>query len=161
MTRLAQILGQPEVCGRLRMLARRQFEFALDLVGLHDEAAVRAVLRPVAQRVEISRRIDSGNRAERVDRIRDFVGPHDHSRFVDPNRGRHVDHVVEFGDDVPRVDQRRMRGLAGLDERTSGGSAAGVERDRDDREVEVLEFVVQRLPPGQVKGASSPRGPRQ
>jgi hypothetical protein len=54
-----------------------------------------------------------------------------------------------------------MRRIAGLDERTSRRSAAGVECDRDDREIQILEFVVQRLPPGQVKGASSPRGPRQ
>jgi hypothetical protein len=31
-----------------------------------------------------------------------------------------------------------MRGLAGLDERTSRRGTAGVERDRDDREIEVL-----------------------
>jgi hypothetical protein len=44
-----------------------------------------------------------------------------------------------------------MSGLAGLDERAGSGGAAGIERDGDDREVEVLEFFVQRLPPGQVK----------
>jgi len=44
-----------------------------------------------------------------------------------------------------------MRRIAGLDERACRSGAAGVERDRDDREVEVLEFFVQRLPPGQVK----------
>jgi hypothetical protein len=54
-----------------------------------------------------------------------------------------------------------MRGLAGFDERARGGGAAGIERDRDDREVEILEFFVQSLPPGQVKGASSPGGPRE
>jgi hypothetical protein len=54
-----------------------------------------------------------------------------------------------------------MRGLAGLDERAGGGGATGVERDSDDREVEILEFFVKSLPPGQVKGASSPRGPCQ
>jgi hypothetical protein len=44
-----------------------------------------------------------------------------------------------------------MRGRAGLDERTSGCDATGVECDRDDREIQILELVVQRLPPGQVK----------
>jgi len=44
-----------------------------------------------------------------------------------------------------------MRRLAGLDERPCRGGAAGIECDRDDREVAVLEFFVQRLPPGQVK----------
>ncbi len=143
------------------MLTRRQFELALHLVGLHDKAAVFAVLRPVAHSVQASRRIDPGNRAESVERKRDFVGPHDRSRFIDPNRGRHVDHVVEFGDDVPGVDQRRMRWIAGLDERACRRGAPSVERDRDDREVEILEFFVKRLPPGQVKRASSPRSPRQ
>jgi hypothetical protein len=54
-----------------------------------------------------------------------------------------------------------MRGFAGLDERACSGGTAGIECDSDDREVEVLEFCVQSLPPGQVKGASSPRGPCQ
>src|SRR5258708_10708213 len=54
-----------------------------------------------------------------------------------------------------------MRGFASLDDRACRCRSTGVERDRDDREVEVLEFVVQRLPPGQVKGASSPGGPRE
>jgi hypothetical protein len=44
-----------------------------------------------------------------------------------------------------------MRGLAGLDERPCRSRAAGVECDRDDREIGSLEFFVQRLPPGQVK----------
>jgi hypothetical protein len=44
-----------------------------------------------------------------------------------------------------------MRGLGSLDERARRGGSAGIERDRDDRKVEVLEFFVQRLPPGQVK----------
>jgi len=44
-----------------------------------------------------------------------------------------------------------MRRIASLDERARRSGAAGVKRDRDDREVEVLEFCVQRLPPGQVK----------
>jgi hypothetical protein len=52
-----------------------------------------------------------------------------------------------------------MRGFGGVDERARRRGAAGIERDRDDREVEVLEFFVKSLPPGQVKGASSPRGP--
>jgi len=85
------------------MLARREFELAFHFVGLHDEAAVRTVFRPVAQRVEILRRVEPRDRAERVERIRDFVRPHDRPRFVDPNGSRHIDHVVEFGDDVPRV----------------------------------------------------------
>src|SRR5258708_23686352 len=54
-----------------------------------------------------------------------------------------------------------MRGFASLDDRACRCRSTGVERDRDDREIEVFEFVVQRLPPGQVKGASSPGGPRQ
>jgi len=44
-----------------------------------------------------------------------------------------------------------MRRPAGLDERARGGRATTIERDRDDREIEMLEFLVQRLPPGQVK----------
>ena len=54
-----------------------------------------------------------------------------------------------------------MRGLAGFDEWARSGCAAGVEGNRDDREIVILQFFVQGLPPGQVKGASSPRGPRE
>ena len=52
-----------------------------------------------------------------------------------------------------------MLRLAGLDEWTRSGRATRIKRNRDDREIEILEFFVQSLPPGQVKGASSPRGP--
>ena len=52
-----------------------------------------------------------------------------------------------------------MRRFAGGYERARGGDSTGIESDRDDREIQILEFVVQGLPPGQVKGASSPRGP--
>ena len=52
-----------------------------------------------------------------------------------------------------------MLGFAGGYERACGGDSTGIESDGDDREIQILEFVVQGLPPGQVKGASSPRGP--
>jgi hypothetical protein len=44
-----------------------------------------------------------------------------------------------------------MRGLAGLYERAGGRCTTGIERDSDDGEVQILQFLVQRLPPGQVK----------
>jgi hypothetical protein len=44
-----------------------------------------------------------------------------------------------------------MRGFAGFYKRAGSCSTAGIEGDGDNREIEVLEFVVQRLPPGQVK----------
>ena len=52
-----------------------------------------------------------------------------------------------------------MLRFAGGYERARGGHATGIESDSDDREIQILEFVVQGLPPGQVKGASSPRCP--
>jgi len=44
-----------------------------------------------------------------------------------------------------------MLRLAGLDEWTRSGRATRIKRNRDDREIEILEFLVQSLPPGQVK----------
>jgi len=44
-----------------------------------------------------------------------------------------------------------MLRLGRLDERARSGRAGGIERDRNDGEIEILEFLVQSLPPGQVK----------
>jgi len=44
-----------------------------------------------------------------------------------------------------------MFGLGGANELAGRGLAARVERDRNDRKVAILEFAVQRLPPGQVE----------
>ena len=54
-----------------------------------------------------------------------------------------------------------MRGFAGRYERARSCNSTGIESDCDDGEIQILEFFVQGLPPGQVKGASSPRGPRE
>jgi hypothetical protein len=44
-----------------------------------------------------------------------------------------------------------MRGLAGFYKRACSRCASRIEGDCDYREIEVLQFFVQRLPPGQVK----------
>ena len=54
-----------------------------------------------------------------------------------------------------------MFSLRRANELPGRGLAARVKRDRDDREVAVLELTVKSLPPGQVKRASSPRCPRE
>jgi hypothetical protein len=57
---------------------------------------------------------------------------------------------------MARVDQRGMLGLGLRDELAGRGGALAVERNRDDYEILVLQFRVERLPPGQVKAATSP-----
>jgi hypothetical protein len=59
---------------------------------------------------------------------------------------------------VCRVDQRRMGGMRGLVERPCCFDVS-VERDRDDVDAGRRQLLVQRLPPGQVEAAASPRRP--
>lgn len=82
----------------------------------------------------------------------------DHAAFVDPDAAGHVDDAKERIDGVSLVDQRGMRGREGFDDlaRSVGGR---VERDGDDVEAVAVQLFPQRLPPGQVKPAASPRGP--
>ena len=58
------------------------------------------------------------------------------------------------------VDQRRVRRLRALDERTRGVGSRGVECNGDDLEPLRVELLTQRLPPGQVETAPSPGRPR-
>ena len=57
------------------------------------------------------------------------------------------------------IDQRRVRRLCGFDPRPGDGLTGGVEGDGDGEESLRAEFLVETLPPGQVKAASSPRSP--
>ena len=100
----------------------------------------------------------AGDVLEGVGAEGDVVGAHDASALVDPEDGRHVDDVVEIGQSMPRVDQRRVRRMRRLDPR-AGVVRALVERDRDHGEAPALQLLVQRLPDRQVETAPSPRGP--
>ena len=79
MAGLAQIFAESEIRGCLRVLAGRQFELALHFIGFHHEAAVGAILRPVAERVQVARGVDTGDYAKVIECERDFIWAHDHS----------------------------------------------------------------------------------
>jgi hypothetical protein len=53
------------------------------------------------------------------------------------------------------IEQRRMLGLSGFDERSRSLGAAQFERNRDDLYAERMKFTAQCLPPGQVEPAAS------
>jgi hypothetical protein len=81
--------------------------------------------------------------------------------FIDPDGGRHVDHVVEARDQVLSVDQDCVFRLGGFDPFARVFDPAGVLRDGDDLEILVLQFAVKLLPPWQIESAASPRRPGQ
>ena len=59
-----------------------------------------------------------------------------------------------------RVEQRRVCRVCGLDERSRRVRCSCVERDRDHHETLLAQFLVQRLPHGQVESTASIRRPR-
>jgi hypothetical protein len=65
--------------------------------------------------------------------MRLFGRAHDHAVLVDPHTVGHVDDAEALVDEMRGVDQRRMIGIRGLDER-AGGVGINVEGDGDDLE---------------------------
>lgn len=92
--------------------------------------------------------------AGHVDRV---IRTSDLAVFVDPDGLGDVDDVVELGERERGVDQAGVRRVRGLDERP-GVLGVLVERNGDDDEPVLTEFVLQCLPPGQVMATASPRG---
>ncbi len=83
------------------------------------------------------------------------VGAGNRAVAIDPDDRGDITHRIEFGQDMIPIEQDRegdsCRELADIVGRL-------VEGDRDDHEAVVGEFIVQRLPPGQVVAATSPTG---
>ena len=104
-------------------------------------------------------RLDPGDVAERVGAERDVIRPHDAPALIDPHDRGHVDHVVEIGEAMARVDQRRMRRVRGFDPGPRGLRTA-VDGDADHDEAPILELVVDALPDRQVEATPSPRSIR-
>jgi hypothetical protein len=114
-----------------------------------------AVDDPSAQEVEVGRRLHSGEILERVGAERDAVRAHDAIVLVDPDDRRDVADRVQLGERVLLVDQYRKGDDLGPRTDVVDGFVNG---DADDREIVLLELVMQGLPPGQVVTAPSPRG---
>lgn len=144
--RLIQILGQTELrrrqspIGILRRQAFAQFCLA------HRKHAFLAVLHPIAQAVDPGFGVDFRDADTFVVGVGDFVRTHDAPLFIDPNAGRHIDHVVEARHDVLFVNQHEIFGLAVFDPGQRGFDAARVFGNGDDFKVLIFEFAVNRLP---------------
>ena len=139
--------AEPEVRERQRVVVRVNAAVPGGVVGLPHEATRRAVLDPVTDRVDVAsapcRHPDDivlrdptrlHHAAELVAGARRFSRPDDPSVLVDPHRVRDVDHVVEIGDVVVRIQQGRMRRVRRLDVRPRRLRRPRVEGDRDDHE---------------------------
>jgi hypothetical protein len=61
--------------------------------------------------------------------------------LIDPDGVGDVDELIEIGNGVATIDQRRVRGMGAFDEGARGIGAAGIERDGDDGEAVVLQFL--------------------
>jgi hypothetical protein len=97
-------------------------------------------------------------RSSRIGRLR---RPHDDALLVDPNARRHIDDAEIDIEAMRLVNQRWMARTRALDPRTRGGSAAGVERDRNELEALWSQLFANFLPDWQVMPAASPGGPCQ
>jgi hypothetical protein len=159
LTSAIKMFGQSELGRRQRPTGILRREAFFQLLLAQDEDALFAVRRPIAEGVEIFRGFYSVHPLVSVVYVGDFVGAHDAPFFIDPDGGRHVDHVVEPRDQVLGVDQDGVFGLGGLDPFAGVFDPAGVLRDGNDLEILVLQFAVKFLPSWQVKSAASPRRP--
>ena len=115
------------------------------------------VVDPAAEQGHLGFGGDVGVAAAGLGGEGDVVGADDAAVFVDPEDGGDVDHVVELGEAVVGVDQAGVGRLGGLDP-LAGVLGVAIDGDGDDNEAEFFELLVDRLPPGQVVAAASPRG---
>lgn len=119
--------ANPEVGIRESLAPCRARHPPPDLFGQERMLALRALRDPVAERIDVdppAALVVGGSlrghlegrgvhRPKAVAHPRGLGRPDDPSRLVDPDRGRHVHHTVEFRDDVVAVDQARIRRHAG------------------------------------------------
>src|SRR5262249_50969069 len=157
---LVKIFGQGKLCvrhrafGPLRLQPRFQFIFA------HDVNALIAVRHPVANCLKILACVDSVHSLETVVRVSDLRRPNDFSFLVDPNRSRHVDHIVELSHEMFVIYQRGELGFGCRDPRAGVFNTTGVLSDRKDFKILVLKLMIKRLPNWQIEPAASPPSPR-
>ena len=114
-----------------------------------------AVTDPGPYEFEMVLAVDAGQLGEDVGTELGRVGPDDSVLFVHPDDSWHVADCVQLGEVVIGVDQHRVGNL--FSELLEGVDIF-VDSYRNNRESCVAQFVLQRLPPGQVKSAPSPAG---
>ena len=114
-----------------------------------------AVTDPGSYEFEMVLAVDTGQLGENVGTELGRVGPDDPVLFVHPDDSWHVADCVQLGEVMIGVDQHRVGNL--FSELLEGVDIF-VDSYRNDREPRVAQFVLQRLPPGQVKSAPSPAG---
>ncbi len=112
-----------------------------------------AVTDPCSYEFEMVLAVDAGQLGEGVGTELCCIRPDDLVLFVHPDHSWHVAYCVQLGEVVIGIDQDRVGNLfSELFESVD----VFVDSYRNDRKARVAQFVLQRLPPGQVKGASSP-----
>ena len=168
---LGQMHGEAEMRVRLGDLWRRLGHMLARLGRGHGECAVSALANPVAQGLQIE--------LARLLLLRDLVGGRhvgfgiavaegfvgacrfrragEAALLVDPGGLRHVLEIVEVGQPVLAVDQRRVLRFRRFD--PGLGGLRRVEGDGDDGEVRVFEIVEEGLPHGQINTTASPACP--
>ena len=114
-----------------------------------------AVTDPGSYEFEMVLAVDTGQLSENVGTELGRVGPDDPVLFVHPDDSWHVADCVQLGEVMIGVDQHRVGNLFG---ELLEGVNIFVDSYRNNREPCVTQFVLQRLPPGQVKSAPSPAG---
>ena len=114
-----------------------------------------AVTDPGSYEFEMVLAVDTGQLGEHVGTELGRVGPDDSVLFVYPDDSWHVADCVQLGEVMIGVDQHRVGNL--FSELLEGVDIF-VNSYRNNRESRVAQFVLQRLPPGQVKSAPSPAG---
>ena len=112
-----------------------------------------AVADPCSYEFEMVLAVDAGQLGEGVGTELCCIRPDDLILFVHPDDSWNVAYCVQLGEVVIGIDQDRVGNLSSeLFESVD----VFVDSHRNDRKTCVAQFVLQYLPPGQVKGASSP-----
>lgn len=113
---------------------------------------------PTTQQVVVHTRVDLAELAEPVVTHRRVGRPHDSTLLVDPHRGGHIREAEQLGNDVLPVDENR-EGQPFLRGPLPDRVLVGVERNGDERETVITQFLVQRLPDRQLPATASPAAP--
>jgi len=114
-----------------------------------------AVTDPGPYELEMILTVDTGQLSEHIGTELGRGGPNEPVLFVHPDDRWHVADCVQLGEMVIGVDENRVGNL--FSELLEGVDIF-VDSCRNNRKTCVAQFVLQRLPPGQVKSAPSPAG---
>ena len=143
----ACVRGEPEVKSGFHLVAGQIGHRMARLFG------DLAVTDPGSYEFEMVLAVDAGQFGEDVGTELGRVGPDDPVLFVHPDDSWHVADCVQLGEVVIGVDENRVGNL--FSELLEGVDIF-VDSYRNNREPCVAQFVLQGLPPGQVKSTPSP-----